>query len=264
MEATHSMGRVESEDAQDMEMVIDAEITPIRIGKRDSASAVVHPKYGKHTLVLLSPKKENSGWRTKTELVLLITLHPEINRASSHSPWLTNPCTATMHAHKQHKIPPNPHQADSRGGGGGITPRHNVSRARLAFLDHGAYRSANRRPWRRILGPRACTRTRPLMAPGRRWIARGRGEAGGSRRGPYVPRGRADPVRRRRGSLPPPPVETDSRAGAEEGRGPPGSFAGAECRRGGGALRGLRRLCKQSRERNLAVCVCEREREEND
>jgi hypothetical protein len=112
------MGRVESEDAQDMEMVIDAEITPIRIGKRDSASAVVHPKYGKHTLVLLSPKKENSGWRTKTELVLLITLHPEINRASSHSPWLTNPCTATMHAHKQHKIPPNPHQADSRGGGG--------------------------------------------------------------------------------------------------------------------------------------------------
>jgi hypothetical protein len=119
MEATHSMGRVESEDAQDMEMVIDAEITPIRIGKRDSASAVVHPKYGKHTLVLLSPKKENSGWRTKTELVLLITLHPEINRASSHSPWLTNPCTATMHAHKQHKIPPNPHQADSRGGGGG-------------------------------------------------------------------------------------------------------------------------------------------------
>lgn len=36
-------------------------ITPIRIriGKRDSA--VVHPKNGKHTLVLLSPKKENSG-----------------------------------------------------------------------------------------------------------------------------------------------------------------------------------------------------------
>lgn len=136
-----------------------------------------------------------------------------------------------MQAHKQHKIPPNPYQADSssipQGRGERESPHgHGTTfpEQRLAFLDHG---SANRRPWRRILGPRACTRTRPLMAPRRRWIARARGEAGGSRRGPYVPRGRADPVRRRRGSLPPPPLETDSRAGAEEGRGTPGSFAGA-------------------------------------
>jgi hypothetical protein len=95
------MGRVESEDAQDMEMVIDAEITPIRIGKRDSASAVVHPKNGKHTLVLLSPKKENSGCGIKTELVLLTTLYPEINRASSHQSIMANQSMYRNHASPQ-------------------------------------------------------------------------------------------------------------------------------------------------------------------
>ena len=161
------------------------------------------------------------------------------------------------------------------GRGKKISRRLNISRARLAFLDHGASN-------RRLCGQNGAiptpaarlgiqgTRTKPPIASRRRSIAREpEGETAESRcrtsrsgRSGPAPHeiGAAErlvaeshPARRRR---------LRSTTWAEDGRGP-GSFGvGEETQPNRGALRGVRRRCKQSRQRAEFVRMTERQREE--